>query len=173
MFHSLNVSTVYCNPMPQSNFLEDRLKSFFHLDIVKIERGNNGKPYAKDLPGSFNLSHSGKLTALYINPYSPSAGCDLQLVKGKYSEEEIAEFCFTPEERAFPGGFFLMWTLKEAYLKAKGLSVFDMPSFSVMPEIHRFRSWEVDTGDELYFLSVYPASEPLTLSSPYYLREAL
>lgn len=143
------------------------------IDNVSLKRDSNGKPYAEDLPGSFNLSHSGNFTALYINPFSPDAGCDLQLASGKYSEEEIAELCFQPEERSFSDNFFLLWTLKEALLKARGLSVFDMKDISVISEISHFRSWEMDTGPALYYLSVYPVSGPVSICCPYPLRQVL
>jgi phosphopantetheinyl transferase (holo-ACP synthase) len=70
-------------------------------------------------------------------------GCDIQHVKPLKNFEEIARLQFSPEERGYiaagSGGpehldrFYRIWVLKECFLKARGLSVFDMgtaPSFA-------------------------------------------
>ena len=101
----------------------------------------NGRPYFPDRSADFNISHSGNMAAisfLSLNGLERRTCCDIQLVKPRSNAREIAEKFFHPAEidYIFSGGdqarFFSIWTLKECYLKLKGLSVFDMekaPSF--------------------------------------------
>jgi 4'-phosphopantetheinyl transferase len=70
-------------------------------------------------------------------------GCDIQLVQTRANTKKIAEEFFSVSEREYifsqdgnqynETRFFEIWTLKECFLKLRGLSVFDMakvPSFS-------------------------------------------
>ena len=88
----------------------------------------------------FNLSHSQDL-ALYAFALEREVGVDLELIRGDFANERIAENFFSPAEvaalRALPRehqarGFFNCWTRKEAYVKARGqgLSI-DLKSFVV------------------------------------------
>lgn len=88
----------------------------------------------------FNLSHSQDL-ALYAFALEREVGVDLELIRGDFANERIAENFFSPAEvaalRALPRehqarGFFNCWTRKEAYVKARGqgLSI-DLKSFDV------------------------------------------
>jgi 4'-phosphopantetheinyl transferase len=90
-----------------------------------------GKPFLRkqfDQSVHFNLSHSHGL-ALVGFARGRELGVDVELVRPDVSGDEIATRFFSPEEvaelRAFPAslrsqGFFLCWTLKEAYIKARG-----------------------------------------------------
>jgi len=106
---------------------------------IKEEAG--GRPF---LPGSnmdFSISHSGNLAAVsVIREKNMRAGCDVELVRPRSKAKEIAETIFSAGEKEyieaqgrFDGTrFYQIWTLKECFLKLKGLSVFDMkgaPSF--------------------------------------------
>ena len=76
----------------------------------------------------FNLSHShGK--ALYAVSRGREIGVDLEFIRGDLEAEQIAERFFSHSEnetlRALPlslrrYAFFLCWTRKEAYIKARG-----------------------------------------------------
>ncbi len=88
----------------------------------------------------FNLSHSQDL-ALYAFALEREVGVDLELIRGDFANEQLAENFFSPAEvavlRALPReyqarGFFNCWTRKEAYVKARGqgLSI-ELKSFDV------------------------------------------
>ena len=94
--------------------------------------GSHGKPaLALDSGGDsirFNMSHSHRM-ALYAVTRSREVGIDLEFVRCDLEAEQIAERVFSPREiaelRALPAAlrrnaFFLCWTRKEAYIKAKG-----------------------------------------------------
>jgi hypothetical protein len=110
----------------------------------------NGRPYFPDGKEDFSISHSGALTAvsfvsgekLRTRRARLRTGCDVELVKPRAGIIRIAEEFFTAQERNYVisssqkqnslTAFFEVWTLKECYLKLRGLSVFDMkhtPSF--------------------------------------------
>ena len=115
-------------------------------DDILIEE--NGRPYFKDRHADFNISHSGDMAAVSIvKSGGLYTGCDIQLIKNRTHTKEIAEKFFTVPEKNYifsqdkgrhneteisKTRFFEIWTLKECYLKLRGLSVFDMakaPSF--------------------------------------------
>ncbi len=99
---------------------------------LRFRYGPHGKPYlalggdALDL--RFNLSHSHNL-ALYAVAHGREVGVDLERVRFDETAMEIATQFFSTRElaalRALPERtrtetFFKYWTVKEAYLKAKG-----------------------------------------------------
>ncbi|MGD8174754.1 4'-phosphopantetheinyl transferase family protein [Marinimicrobium sp. ARAG 43.8] len=100
-----------------------------------FEISERGKPaVAGDGPIpelSFNLSHSGDWLALGVSVDLP-IGVDLQRRDHNKPVTELAERFFSPEEAQtlldLPAErqeayFFQLWTLKEAYLKARGLGI--------------------------------------------------
>jgi 4'-phosphopantetheinyl transferase len=79
----------------------------------------------------FNLSHSHEL-ALCAVGRGRRLGIDVEYMRADLAEERIAERFFAPREaatlRALPQSrraeaFFACWTLKEAYLKARGVGL--------------------------------------------------
>jgi 4'-phosphopantetheinyl transferase len=95
-------------------------------------KGPRDKPYLRaetgEPPLQFNLSHSHGL-ALYAFAMQREVGIDLEKLRPDFASTEIAERFFSrleqEELRALPPelrteGFFLCWTRKEAYLKARG-----------------------------------------------------
>jgi phosphopantetheinyl transferase len=115
-------------------------RSLCDNDIALEEKG---RPYFPGGKEDFNISHSGALTAVsLVYGEKLHVGCDVELVKPRAGAIKIAEKVFTKHERDYVisasqkqnglTAFFEVWTLKECYLKLKGLTVFDMkktPSF--------------------------------------------
>src|SRR5204862_85170 len=92
----------------------------------------------------FSLSHSHGLAVCAV-ARGREVGVDVEAIRPEVAGEDIAERFFSPRERAelrlLPpdrrvGGFFLCWTLKEAYIKARsvGLGIpLDSFDVSLMP----------------------------------------
>lgn len=88
-----------------------------------------GKPHlAYDVPLQFNLSNSHSV-ALYAVAMDQKVGIDVEYMQKDTQFSEIAERFFSSEENAalqkLPveeqlAGFYRLWTLKEAYIKATG-----------------------------------------------------
>jgi 4'-phosphopantetheinyl transferase len=99
---------------------------------VRFEYGTRKKPrlhsefQTTDL--RFNVSHSGGI-AVFAFALGREIGVDVELVRPSFANREVAERYFSPSEvaewRALSTenqteGFFLCWTRKEAYVKARG-----------------------------------------------------
>jgi 4'-phosphopantetheinyl transferase len=91
-----------------------------------------GKPYiaypSDGIRLRFNLTHSGDI-ALYAFTYDRHVGVDVEYMRAGIDFEKLAQNHFSPYEcavlRALPPAlreeaFFLCWTRKEAYIKARG-----------------------------------------------------
>ena len=106
-----------------------------------IAREGQGRPYFVDRGADFNISHSGALAAVsLVCGANLRTGCDVELVRKRPRAQAIAEEFFSVPERDYvlfqehfiEERFLEIWTLKECFLKLRGLSVFDMtqvPSF--------------------------------------------
>lgn len=120
-------------------FLRILLGRYLDIDPTKLRFITNdyGKPLLIYPPSSthlhFNLSHSGEL-ALYAFAYGRQVGIDVEYMRADVDYSELATFHFSAHERAVLGtlpetlqkeAFFLCWSRKEAYIKArgKGLSI--------------------------------------------------
>src|SRR5271170_7638662 len=101
-------------------------------ETIDFAYGPRGKP-AIASPGTrpdirFNLSHSHSLAVITIGR-GREVGVDVELVRTEFAGEAIARRYFSVKEVAELSslsaelrteGFFLCWTRKEAYIKAKG-----------------------------------------------------
>lgn len=100
-------------------------------DQLRLSYGPYGKPFLPDEGEGglrFNLSHCPPL-ALYAIACGREVGVDAEAVRGDMDFGAVAERFFSPQEaallRSLPDGeratpFFIGWTRKEAYLKARG-----------------------------------------------------
>tara|TARA_B100000686_G_scaffold346100_1_gene431949 strand:+ start:224 stop:955 length:732 start_codon:yes stop_codon:yes gene_type:complete len=112
---------------------------------VAFAYGEYGKPHLDKSDLSFNMSHSGEM-AIYVVSHGRKVGVDVEFVGRKVSRDQIAGRFFASEEvaalEAMPErerdrGFFTIWTLKEAYLKAQGTGITNaLDSFAVRVEGH-------------------------------------
>jgi 4'-phosphopantetheinyl transferase len=111
---------------------------------VEFLYGPQNKPSihsnSSEAPIHFNLSHSHGL-AVYAFGQRREVGIDLEMIQPAFAGEEIAKRFFSSQElaelRSLPSqlradGFFLCWTRKEAYVKARGAGMgIPLDSFDV------------------------------------------
>ena len=148
---------------------------------ITLEPG--GRPSFADRHADFSISHSRNMaavTVLSVPPADPGAaavetgrvppaakipriGCDIQYADPRAAHTDISRHFFHACERDYIFSanaseqylrFYRFWALKEAWLKMKGLSVFDMalaPAFNI----------EEDTGE------VMPQQCPKQQQSPF------
>ncbi len=103
-----------------------------HLDVrpadVRLEYGRHGKPKLRGEELMFNLSHSGNCAIVAIGA-DGRVGVDIEHRRPRRPFRELSRRFFAEAEdrwlAALPGadradGFYRVWTLKEAYLKAIG-----------------------------------------------------
>jgi len=93
--------------------------------------GERGRPEVRDTPLSFNLAHSAGLVVCAVS-HDRTVGVDVEHRRRPPTDPQIVQrFCSPAEmadiERCGPDGwrdrFLKYWTLKEAYLKARGLGI--------------------------------------------------
>jgi 4'-phosphopantetheinyl transferase len=97
---------------------------------IPIVYDRNNKPWIRENPLFFNISHSREAFAFAISQYS-RVGIDLEKVDRNINFESITKRFFSREENEFilespcdsTDRFFLLWTRKEALLKALGTGI--------------------------------------------------
>ena len=113
--------------------LRQLLAEYLRRSPVDLEFAyhSRGKPYLVSptvTPVAFNVSHSRGLALLAFSP-GRELGADLEFIRPEIASDEIASRYFAPSEVAElqslspaqrPEAFFLCWTRKEAYIKARG-----------------------------------------------------
>lgn len=101
-----------------------------------FRRDPEGKPWLCRAPGertlAFNLSHSGTLAALAVSALPLDTGIDVEAQRGARRFDALARRYFSEPEQAavceaekgdLAGVFYDIWTLKEAWLKARGSGI--------------------------------------------------
>ena len=113
------------------------------IELV-MDYGEKGKPYLREYPLFFNLSHSGEYVVCAVS--DREIGVDIQKCSGMnamgiakrfFSEDECRalEVCETGEERQ--QSFFRLWVRKEAYGKLLGEGVLGVVSANLLPDESR------------------------------------
>ncbi len=128
---------------------------------IRFAYGLQGKPAvapandAAPCPLRFNVSHADD-TALIAVTWNREVGVDIERVTGDRDREAVARSVFSVPERAYikaqtpdkqREAFFVIWTLKEAYLKAVGTGLTEDPrTFTVTPGADKRRAalWASD-----------------------------
>ena len=131
---------------------------------LRFRYGPQGKPTLIDSKLHFNLSHSGELALLALNPSQP-LGVDVERLRPVTDALKIAQRFFSANEQEAllqttenqrDEAFMRCWTRKEAYIKAigGGLSI-PLHSFDVtLDQPPRFLSLENDR-DKAHWWSLY------------------
>lgn len=101
-------------------------------EAIILQQNPHGKLYLENNSLKFNLSHSRDL-ALFAFTLNRPVGVDIEFMRDKLFEEDIAQRFFAPAEvaalLALPQekrkqAFFNCWSRKEAFIKAVGVGIF-------------------------------------------------
>lgn len=153
-----------------SNMEENKKKLWFELkQFVKEITNSDSFDYIKESLGKpiliepsgwhFSLSHKSDVGVFALS--NISVGIDIEEVSINRDLKGIADEFFTPIEVQYlkPKDidfFYHIWSRKEACIKEKGVSVWDM---SNIPPLHtdkeNMATFEVQLNDKKYSLSVY------------------
>ncbi len=93
-------------------------------EAIEFEPGDNKKPFIKNAPLFYNISHSGDRIVLAVSP--SAVGIDTEQINLDFDFHDIMAEYFSPEEASFiaetdsVSRFFRLWTRKEALTKATG-----------------------------------------------------
>lgn len=146
-----------------SRFAIQKIKGVKASDQV-VEIGSNGKPYLANRPEiCYNISHSGEYIVCAVG--DENLGIDVERIRD--FDLRVAERYFSKPElddlRSFKDDdrrnyFFLLWTIKESYLKALGRGLTkSLGSFTVSRGEGRFYLTGEDTALDY---SVYNCTLP-------------
>lgn len=109
--------------------------------LPAITLSATGKPAFTDatLP-HFSLSHSVGLVVLALCEEG-EIGCDVEVIRPRPSWPELAQALFSADENRWLGehtapleAFWTLWSLREAWLKQQGRSVWEMASVAINPQ---------------------------------------
>lgn len=105
------------SPVKSEDFVKQVLQTRYGINAPRFSRTEHGKPYLENATLYFNLSHSGKLTALAVG--DAEMGLDIQFCRPEIPP--TLQSRLTPAERE--EDFWELWTAKEAFVKWKGASL--------------------------------------------------
>ena len=114
------------------------LKRISHPIPLAYQYGKNGKPYFREYPFYFNLSHSGDYVFCVLS--LSEVGADIQQQSNK-DNERLAERFFSAQEIAVLQDckeaknvlFYQLWTRKEAYGKLTGEGIAATMGINFLP----------------------------------------
>lgn len=143
LFHSSEDKKTYVSCHAVLRLLISRKLGIGPLEI-RFKKGRNNKPFLEGNPFHFNISHTRKAFAIAISDIY--TGVDLEDINRRLVMESMMNSTFCMRERSFIKAhkagererFFLLWTRKEAVLKAIGTGI-----------IHRLRKVKVSEAENV------------------------
>lgn len=97
---------------------------------VELQMNEHGRPDVSEVGLTFNLSHTDGLVACAITHFDSRLGVDVERIDRNTNLERVGKRSFSNSEfRAFEQAadrveaFYGFWTMKEAYIKARGVGV--------------------------------------------------
>ena len=144
-------------------FLETVLKKYIkNFSLRDLEINEHGKPSVRSGDISFNLSHCDEYYALLLCDQD-FCGIDIQQVKSRMKYEEAFKSIFTDREMAIlnqidlEAEFFRMWSVKEAYIKAMGSSLWFGRDYDFSPILPDYNDrWISVNNLFLYSTEIFP-----------------
>ncbi|MCH9690461.1 MAG: 4'-phosphopantetheinyl transferase superfamily protein [Gammaproteobacteria bacterium] len=124
-------------------------------DALRFTTATSGKPLLAHTPElHFSLSHSGMWVGLAINHSAP-VGFDLEhpsrtrdylkIARHYFHSEECALLVSTPQ-KAIKVQFYRLWTLKEAFFKARGTGIYEGLGRINFAQFDQLGSVQLDPG---------------------------
>lgn len=118
--------------------VKNELSKKFNIPIEKITllRTERSKPYAKDIPINFNISHSYDTLAVAFS--EKQIGVDIEIIKPLKTditkrlctEKDLEFLAVANNEDEQLLRFYKIWTAKEAYFKMLGTGITNLKSIS-------------------------------------------
>lgn len=173
----------------QHGILRMLLSRYLNIDNSEIifNHNQNKKPYLANKIGGgcyFNLSHSGGDFLIAIG--DKELGVDIEQIKPEFQYQDIASQYFSAGEVEFidkatdpTEAFFLLWTRKEALLKACGTGIDDnlplMPALGgrhLLPVTYPNQDWLTESFRINYHMTSITYRSPQTVIQLFNIDEA-
>ena len=123
-----------------------------------LARGESGKPYFKNSPLEFSISHSQGVAVCSLGDFP--RGADVELVRRKCNAEALAKRFFCGAESDYVAAsentddaFYTVWTRKEALIKKRGGGVDERLNETDTTK-EKFSEFALMLGGEKYFVCV-------------------
>lgn len=124
---------------------EAMFTQYGHRMLPAVTLSPSGKPVFSNatLP-HFSLSHSAGLVVLALCEKG-EIGCDVEAIRPRPSWPALAQALFSTDENQWLSehhapleAFWTLWSLREAWLKQQGRSVWEMASVAISPQQQRY-----------------------------------
>ena len=137
------------------NMFFNMAKKYYNKNNLTIIKNVNGKPYFKNYDKlHFNGTHSKDLFVCVMSD-NFNVGIDAEKIKKRNYLSIAKEYFFESEYRYLTNSlkldidFFTIWTIKEAYIKMLGKTIFDIKNSIKIDLIER----DIKNADNLFFSS--------------------
>jgi len=116
---------IHCRPLPVLHYHASGKPSFIDTDLP-----------------AFNISHSGDFVFVAMD-YCDDIGCDIEVIRERRGYIALARHAFSPQEYRWltlqlceqrNDAFWRLWTAREAILKQRSASVWQMRTLALEPE---------------------------------------
>lgn len=161
------------NYVVRKYFLRTLLSQFMGIphSALVFQLKANKKPAIDGL--FFNVSHSKDLITIAFS--ATEIGIDLEYIDPYFNYTEVADFCFSAEEKTMVSKaplsvltFYLLWTRKEAIVKATGEGIVEQLQEVPSRSASVFRNgthYKIDSfyAEETHLLSIANSTESLAV----------
>ncbi|WP_157152770.1 4'-phosphopantetheinyl transferase family protein [Brachyspira murdochii] len=136
------------------NIILSMAKTHYNKNNLTIEREENKKPYFKNENIYFNGTHTSDLFAAVMSE-DYNVGIDAEKIKKREFFNIAKEYFYESEIKYLESthkleiDFFTIWTIKEAYIKMLGKTIFDIKNAPEVDLIERV----IKKADDIFFAS--------------------
>ncbi|WP_300754192.1 4'-phosphopantetheinyl transferase superfamily protein [uncultured Brachyspira sp.] len=137
-----------------ANMILSMAKTHYNKNNLIIEREENKKPYFKNENIYFNGTHTSDLFAAVMSK-DYNVGIDAEKIKKRDFFNIAKEYFYESEIKYLENthkleiDFFTIWTIKEAYIKMLGKTIFDIKNAPEVDLIERV----IKNADDIFFAS--------------------
>lgn len=136
------------------NIILSMANTHYNKNNLTIEREENKKPYFKNENIYFNGTHTSDLFAAVMSE-DYNVGIDAEKIKKRDFFNIAKEYFYESEIKYLESthkleiDFFTIWTIKEAYIKMLGKTIFDIKNAPEVDLIERV----IKNADDIFFAS--------------------
>lgn len=136
------------------NIILSMANTHYNKNNLTIERAENKKPYFKNENIYFNGTHTSDLFASVMSE-DYDIGIDAEKIKKRDFFDIAKEYFYESEIKYLENthkleiDFFTIWTIKEAYIKMLGKTIFDIKNAPEVDLIERV----IKNADDIFFAS--------------------
>ena len=126
---------------------------------ITIQKTPLGKPYIDNCPIAFNISHTYPYAAIALST-KPTIGIDIQLTNKPFPQKILKKILHPNEiSTNVSDKNYDLWSKKEAYIKAKGSSIFQATKLDTTNTKNGWTITNIKTNYPCALAIAYPGSQ--------------